>query len=120
MITMNKAVSRTIRVTLADGNEYKMSTIRMTHWCEFCDWINTQNDRSLGVPVSMEEMIEHASTVKGMMWLLWRSLYAHSPEMDYDAAALLMGSLDDIGTIFESVSDLDADGADEGSDPPGP
>lgn len=121
MTTLNSALSPNITRTI-NGREWSLRRTTLDDWSDFCEWINTRLDRKIGHPVDPDEMMQHAMTIPGMRWLIWRAMRHEG--VDLDQVGTLLGSrIDSLTEIVSAIMDMpEAEEEAEGSDPqtPGP
>jgi len=115
MGSLQDAIATPVVIALTDGSDYTFTLIGLDQWCEFCQWLNVQEGRRATHVVSMDEMLEGASTIPGMRWLVWKSLQEHHRGLHINKLGELIGGLDQLSEIVGQIMALPEP---EGSDPP--
>tara|TARA_R110000824_G_scaffold89623_10_gene219586 strand:+ start:1326 stop:1754 length:429 start_codon:yes stop_codon:yes gene_type:complete len=121
--SLSKAVGSPVKFKGQSGREYKFRRIGLDTWSEFCDWISEERRRDIGSlviddtakaslfkdlvysGVDTDDMLSHASTMKGMVWLVCRCC---SDDVTSDELSIDL-SMSKVAGLFRKLADMPQD-----------
>jgi hypothetical protein len=127
MSSLHKAIPSPVRVEVGKGQTLTFNRIGLDIWSEFCEYVldrrthrvsnlSLNDDAKAGLykdlvgnGISMEEMLEEASTTDGMRWIICRC--CESDVSNEELAQLI--SLSRIPALFQKLADMESKAADE-------
>jgi len=127
--SLSRAVGSPVKFKGGSGREYTFRRIGLDTWSEFCDWISEERRRDIGrlviddsakaslfkdlvySGVGTDDMLGHAATMKGMVWLVCRccSDDVTSDELSTDL------SMSKVAGLFRKLADMPENDDSEGN-----
>ena len=122
MSSLHKAIPSPVRVEVGKGQTLIFNRIGLDIWSEFCEYVldrrthrvsnlSLNDDAKAGLykdlvgnGISMEEMLEEASTTAGMRWIICRC--CESDVSNEELAQLI--SLSRIPALFQKLADMES------------
>lgn len=122
MSSLHKAIPSPVRVEVGKGQTLIFNRIGLDIWSEFCEYVldrrthrvsnlSLNDDAKAGLykdlvgnGISMEEMLEEASTTDGMRWIICRC--CESDVSNEELAQLI--SLSRIPALFQKLADMES------------
>ena len=118
--SLTSAIPSPVKFKGRSGHEYQFRRIGLDIWSAFCDWISEERRRDiarLGIDdaakatlfkdlvysgVDTDDMLNHAATMKGMVWLVCRCC---SDDVTSDALSVDL-DMSKVAGLFRQLADM--------------